>query len=165
MNRKLHVHEQKNLKKDLEQKKSLKSKDIPKIKGRKIGVLDTKHSEEDVLVKKNSTFKEQFFTKKNIIYLLLIVVDIGLVIYVARKNIVNYVDIGEKNIFIGDKKNLWLGRNYISLIITVFFYIYTCVLHRYFLHEKNTKKFLIGLFFFLIILNGLLFYLFTVRVY
>lgn len=168
MNKKVHVNERKRLKNNFTQSKeskSSKSKNLPKIKGKKLNDLGTKHSKEDVLTIKKSTFKEKIFTKKNITYFIMFVVDIILIIYVARKNVVNYVDITDKSIFIGDKKNLWLGRNYISPIVTSFFYLYTCILNRYFLKEENTKKFLLGLFFFLITLNGLLFYLFTIRVY
>ena len=38
------------------------------------------------------------------------------------------------------------GRNYVNLVIIVFFYIYICLINKFFLQKKNTKRFLFGLF-------------------
>lgn len=109
--------------------------------------------------------KKSIFTKKNIIYFILFLLDASLVIYVARENVVNYVKIVDQDIFVSQTRNLFLGRNYITLVITAFFYLYICLIHRFFLREKNTKKFLIWLLVILLLLNFLLFFLFTKRIY
>ena len=104
-------------------------------------------------------------TKVNITYFILFLLDIILVIYLARQNIVNYVVVMDQEIFVSDTRYLLWGRNYINLLIIVFFYIYICLMNKFFLRRKNTKKFLIWLFIILVFLNALLFILFTKRVY
>lgn len=108
---------------------------------------------------------KKFATKANVAYFILFLLDIILVIYSARKNIVNYVTIGDQNIFVSKTRYLLLGRNYINLIITGFFYLYTCVINRFLLQKKITKNFLGWLLAVIVILNFLLFFLFTKRVY
>jgi len=140
-------------------KRTIKSKSVvSKIRGHKFGKYDMK------LINKSSLILEKL-GKKNIAYFVLFLLDIIFVIYLARRNIVNYVEFSGHDIFITDKKNMFFGRNYINVIVTVFFYIYFCMINRFILKEKNTKKFLFILFFILVVLNGLLFYLFTKRVY
>lgn len=145
-------------------RKSKKKKEVHKIRGRRIKNLNEK-------LETGKNFKcfclnlRKRITKKNITYLFLSMADVFLIIYVARKNVVNYADFFGKSIFVGEKRNLFLGRNNISLIVTLFFYLYICLMNRFFLKQKNTKKFLIGLLLFLVILNGVLFYCFTTRVY
>lgn len=108
---------------------------------------------------------KKFATKVNVTYFILFLLDIILVIYSARKNIVNYVTIADQDIFVSKTRYLLLGRNYINLIITGFFYVYICVINRFLLQKKITKKFLGWLLVVLVILNLLLFFLFTKRVY
>ena len=106
-----------------------------------------------------------FFTKVNVTYSILFLLDIILVIYSARKNIVNYVTVLDEDVFVSKTRYLFFGRNYINLIITSFFYLYICLMNRFFLQRKNTKKFLVLLLVILVILNLILFFLFTKRVY
>ena len=104
--------------------------------------------------------------KKKLFYIVLVIIDIIITIYFARKNAANYVKINEEHtIFVGDTKNLIFGRNYISLITTIFFFIYTCLANRILFREKTTKKFIITTFIFYFILNIILFLLFTKRIY
>lgn len=139
-----------------------KKKEHKKIKGQKIRVRDQKMSNVDK--KKIFSWKDKL-TRKNIVYFILFLFDIILVIYMARKNVVHYVRIADQNLFISQTKYLLFGRKYITLIVTAFFYIYICLVHRFFLQEKNTKKFLICLLVVLLILNCFLFCLFTKRIY
>lgn len=127
-------------------------------KNKELVVSSNKESKKKINLKK-------YFTKVNITYFILFLLDIILVIYSARKNIVNYVVISDQEVFVGKIRYLLLGRNYINLIIIGFFYIYTCLINRFFLQRKNTKKFLLWLFLILIILNLLLFFFFTKKVY
>lgn len=107
----------------------------------------------------------KYFTKVNITYFILLLLDIILVVYSARRNIVNYVVVLDEEIFVSKTRYLLCGRNYVNLVIIVFFYIYICLINKFFLQKKNTKRFLFGLFIGLVILNLLLFALFTKRVY
>lgn len=115
-------------------------------------------------VKKKKNIK-RLFTKTNIIYGSLFLIDIILVIFMARSNIVNYVEIAGHNVFVSETKYLLLGRNYINIIITIFFYIYTILIRKLILHQKLTIKYLILLLFVLVALNLLLFFIFTKRIY
>ena len=116
------------------------------------------------LVSTKINFKE-LLTKNNITYFILFLLDVILVVYSARKNVVNYVVISEQEFFVSKTKYLLWGRNYINLFIIGFFYIYICLVNKFFLRRKNTKKFLVWLLAILVFLNGLLFFLFTKKVY
>ena len=151
LKRKIHSNLSEKNKSTQTKDKGVSKKNKLSIKGRKI------HSIQERQKKTN----KKSFVLKNILFL----IDIILVIYVARKNVVNYVKISDQKIFVSDTKNLLVGRNYITLVVTGFFYLYFCIIHRFFFHEKNTKKFLVTSFFVLLILNCLLFFLFTKRVY
>lgn len=117
------------------------------------------------LDKKNKNILKKYLNKINVTYFLLFLFDIALVIYLARQNVINYVEVLDEEILVGEMKNLFLGRNYVNIIVIVFFYIYICLINRFFLHRKNTIKFLILLLVVLVILNVLLFVLFSKRVY
>lgn len=108
---------------------------------------------------------KKYLTKGNITYFILAVLDIIFVIYMARKNVVNYVVILDEEIFVSKTKYLLFGRNYINLVIIAFFYIYTCLVTKFFLKKKITKKFLLWLFVILFVINILLFFIFTKKVY
>ena len=82
-------------------------------------------------------------TKTNITYITILLLDIILTIYLARQNMVNYAVVLDEEIFISKTRYLLLGRNYINLITTSFFYIYLCIINKFYLHNKNTKKFLL----------------------
>ena len=114
---------------------------------------------------KNKINLRKYLTKVNITYFILLVIDAVLVVCLARKNIVNYVVISDEKFFVSKTRYLLWGRNYVNLIVIAFFYIYTCLINKFFLHRKNSKRFLIWLLFILILLNCMLFVLFTKRVY
>ena len=123
--------------------------------------------EKEIKTKENKKKRswKNLFTKKNITFFILFLLDILLVIYSANKNIVNYVTISNQDIFVSKTKYLLWGRNYINIIITAFFYLYICLINRFFLNRKNTKKFLIWLLVILVLLNMVLFCIFTKRIY
>ena len=128
-------------------------------------------NKKDKLVKNKATQLEdknilkKYLNKVNVTYFLLFLFDVVLVIYLARKNIINYVEVLDEEILVGKMKYLFLGRNYINVVVILFFYIYICLINRFFLHRKNTVKFLLLLLVVLVILNVLLFILFSKRVY
>lgn len=124
--------------------------------------------------KKSKSNKKEQITKQqeleiqkknqNIFYLVLAIVDVATIIYFARHNIVNYVKVGEKTVLISSTKNLLLGKNYIVLITSAFFYIYTIVTRKILFKQKLTKKFVLFLLAFIFGLNIALFYLFTKKI-
>ena len=128
-------------------------------------------NKKDKLVKNKATQLEdknilkKYLNKVNVTYFLLFLFDVVLVIYLARKNIINYVEVLDEEILVGKMKYLFLGRNYINFVVILFFYIYICLINRFFLHRKNTVKFLLLSLVVLVILNILLFILFSKRVY
>lgn len=124
--------------------------------------------------KKSKSNKKEQITKQqeleiqkknqNIFYLVLAIVDVATIIYFARHNIVNYVKVGEKTVLISSTKNLLLGKNYIVLITSAFFYIYTIVTRKILFKQNLTKKFVLFLLAFIFGLNIALFYLFTKKI-
>lgn len=115
--------------------------------------------------KKQKLNLKKYITKQNIIYLIIAISDIFLIIYSARKNMINYVKIENKKMYLGAKTNLIFGRNYISLVTTLVVYIYTLLINKvYFKKKTNIKNYIIFLIL-LLLLNCLIFYIFTNRVY
>ena len=115
---------------------------------------------------KISNFLKSKITKKNIFYSILLILDIIIIIYSARNNYANYVSIdGSDPIFIGKTKDLLLGKNYITLITTAFFYIYTLLTNKILFHQKNNRNSIIGLLIFLLLINITIFFIFTKRIY
>lgn len=108
---------------------------------------------------------KKIFTKKIIIYFLVMVIDIVLTIYCARRNILNYVTINDKEIIVGGTKKLFFGRNYITIVITLFFYGYICLVNRFVFKERRREKFYVLWFLVLILINVLLFSLFSRKIY
>lgn len=147
------VTKKKNVDRDKTKKKKIIKKDS-QVKA------DKKKKNEGVAVSKRS-----LINKKNIMYLVIVIIDILLIIYSSRKNVVNYVDVYGKNIIVGGSQRLFFGKNYITIIVTLFFYGYICLVNRFMFKEKNSKRFLIGWLLFFILVNFLLFFLFTKRVY
>lgn len=127
--------------------------------------LTLNQKSKEPLKKKAMSKVKNLMTKRNITFFILILLDIILVIYSARKNIVNYVTVYDQDIFVSKTRYLLVGRNYINLLITGFFYLYICLINRFFLLRRNTKKFLGWLFVILVIMNFVLFFLFTKRFY
>lgn len=115
--------------------------------------------------KKEKLNLKKYITKQNIIYLIIAISDIFLIIYSARKNMINYVKIENKKMYLGAKTNLIFGRNYISLVTTLVVYTYTLLINKvYFKKKTNIKNYIIFLIL-LLLLNCLIFYIFTNRVY
>lgn len=99
-------------------------------------------------------------------YLIMLILDIAIIIYSARNNHANYVTLtNNQSMFVGDTKDLLFGKNYITLIITFFFFIYTLLTNKLLFHIKNTQKFIIILLISLLTLNTVLFFIFTKRIY
>ena len=116
----------------------------------------------------NNRLKELLLKPKNqnIIYGVLVLIDIFIIIYSARHNYANYAKlINKERIFIGNTKNLFFGRNYITLIVTFFFFIYILMCNKLLFNKKNTKKSILLTGLFLLILNIVLFYIFTKKIY
>lgn len=133
---------------------------------RKAQKKDTQRKNNKLENKNNKANKlSNIITKVNVTYFVLFLLDIILVVYSARQNVVNYVTVLDQDVFVSKTRYLLLGRNYINLIITVFFYLYICLMNRFFLQRKNTKNFLGCLLVGLVFLNLVLFFLFTKRVY
>lgn len=114
---------------------------------------------------KKSNDKNKLFTKVNIIYLFVFLCDIILVIFCAMRNKVHYVTILHKDIFVGKTKYLIFGRNYVNLIITIFFYLYVLFINKFFLKKKNSLGLMIGLFIGVFVLNIILFFIFSKKIY
>ena len=129
----------------------------------------TKQKKEKTPIKKiDKKITEKKPNKKIIIisYIVFLLIDIIMIIYFAKHNFVNYASIpGQEKILVSKTQKLFFGRNYITLIITLFFTIYTLLCNKYLLKIKNTKKLIISLIIFYLILNIALFYLFTIKIY
>ena len=109
--------------------------------------------------------KKNIVNKTSIIYFLLGLCDVVLVIYCARYNKAHYVKLLDEDIFIGKTKNLIFGRNYINLIISLFFYVYSLLIYRLFLKKRFNKMYVIGSLLLIFIVNIILFVCFSVKVY
>lgn len=154
-----------------DKKKTTKVVDKSKVevKGKKVitkNKSSLKNKKEETNLKYNFFKKiKKYLTRVNITYFVLAIIDIILVIYTARSNIVNYVVILDEEIFMSKTKYLLFGRNYVNLVIISFFYIYTLLVSKFYLKNKITLKFLGILFLIIFIINILLFYIFTKKVY
>ncbi len=105
-------------------------------------------------------------TKQNLFYFILSIIDIVFIIYCARHNYANYVtNPTEGTFFIGDSKDLLFGKNYIVIIFTCFIYIYLLLANRIFFNLKHTKKKMLKLFIAIFLINTVLFFIFTKRIY
>lgn len=137
------------------------------------GKVNNKEIKNKVQVKKKKIDKnskkkidiKKYLTKVNITYFMFFLIDIILVIYLARQNIVNYAVVLDEEIFVSKTRYLLWGRNYVNLIVIAFFYVYGCLVNKFFLKRKLSKKFLLWLLAILLVLNVLLFIIFTKRVY
>ena len=87
--------------------------------------------------------KKKISIKKLIINMIVFILNTVLIIYVAKQNIANYANVNGEEVFVGSTKNLLLGRNYITIVITVFTNIYYYFLNKFILKNKFTKKQLI----------------------
>ena len=115
---------------------------------------------------KNNKQENINYKKVIIIYSILLLIDIIMIIYFAKHNYVNYVSLpGNERILVSKTRKLLFGRNYITIIISLFFYIYTLLCNKYILQIKNNKKLIISTIIFYLILNISLFYIFTQKIY
>ena len=115
--------------------------------------------------KKKLIIKEKL-TKKNIFNLLICLIDITLIIYFARHNYANYVTSKtEGTFFIGDSKDLLFGKNYIVIIFSSFIYIYTLIINILLFKIKYSNKKQLKLFIITFLINIVLFFIFTKRIY
>ena len=112
-----------------------------------------------------SISKKKDIKKKIIVYLIIMVLDIGIIIYSARRNILHFIDLNNKTVTLGGTKRILFGKNYITLVVTFFFYIYICLVNKFIFKEKKKEWFYVVLFLLLIIINILLFVAFSKRVY
>lgn len=135
-----------------------KTKDVKK-------VSSGKEKKENTSKAKDCLWKKKIINKTSITYLGLIIFDVLLTIYMARQNVINYVIIVDKKIMMSKLSYLLLGRNYVNIVLMIFFYGYTCLINKFFLKRKNSIKFLILLLITVVALNLLLFYLFSNKVY
>ncbi len=115
--------------------------------------------------KKQKLNLKKYITKQNIIYLIIAISDIFLIIYSARRNMINYVKIENKKMYLGAKTNLIFGRNYISLVTTLAVYIYTLLINKVYFKKKLNILIYIIFLILLLLSNCLIFYIFTNRVY
>ena len=84
------------------------------------------NNKEQLKSKKEKINIKSKLNKRTIMYIILLILDIIIIIYSARHNYANYITITEGNtMFVGDSKDLLFGKNYITLITTLFFFIYT----------------------------------------
>ena len=127
-------------------------------------VKKKKKKKQDVV--KSFDIKELIKNNKNKLVLLILgLLDIILIIWCARGNVANYVMLDGEDIFVGETKNLLLGRNYITLVITIFIYVYGLLINKILLKNKIRFKYWVILFIIALVVNMLLFYLFTNKVY
>ena len=105
-------------------------------------------------------------TRQNLLYLLIAFIDIIFIIYCARHNYANYVkNEQDGSFFIGDSKDLLFGKNYIVIIFTSFIYIYILLSNKIFFHLKQSKKSMLKLLILLFLINIIIFFIFTKRIY
>ena len=123
-------------------------------------------------VTKNKPNKEEkkfniksIITKERVIYMIILISDFALLIYAARQNIINYISVDNKTFYLGKKTNLFFGRNYITLVVTTIVYLYLIVINKFWFNKKINIKYLILSLLILLIINSLVFYLFTIKVY
>ncbi|MBR3162286.1 MAG: hypothetical protein IKF19_06115 [Bacilli bacterium] len=120
------------------------------------------NKEQKKVIAKNRTK----LTKQKIFYSLIASIDITFIIYCAKHNYANYVNSPiDGTFFVGDSKDLLFGKNYINLIFTTFIYIYLLLSNKIFFNKKTTKKNMLKLLITLFLINTILFFAFTKRIY
>ena len=116
--------------------------------------------------KKNFNLRDYIVRHKGkIIGLVLGIIDIILIIYVARGNVANYAVVNGEEVFIGKTRNLLLGRNYITLVVSLFIYLYGLLLNKFLIKKKISVRGMVLIFGLILIFNMIMFYLFTRKVY
>ena len=110
-------------------------------------------------------FVHRVFTKANIIYFWIGLFDVICVVGCARYNKAQYFKLLGNDYFVGTTKYLVFGRNYVNVIITLFFYIYFLLIRKFILKRKNEKMIVIGVFLILFVINIILFSCFSAKIY
>ncbi len=166
MHQKIHVENQKNA------DHYLKTEPFLKIKGKKISYSISKQKKSSNGSRKSQSNQLRDCSvlcanrkKRILVHFALIVIDVILVWYMARRNMVHLVQLNGKDVLLGNTRFLLFGRNYVNLIIIAFFSIYTIFLQRFFFKRKLIWKFILGVILFYFVLNIVLFSIFTVRIY
>ena len=99
------------------------------------------NNKEQLKSKKEKINIKSKLNKRTIMYIILLILDIIIIIYSARHNYANYITINEdRKMFVGDSKDLLFGKNYITLITTFFFFIYTLLANKILFHKKIQKN-------------------------
>lgn len=144
-------------------KKNTKKEVVNKVK-KKNSVKKTETKKKDI--SKLNKIKNFIFNNKNLVLMIvLFIVDVIMIICFARDNYANYADVEGNIIFVGKARNLLFGRNYVGLIVTFFIYFYGLLVSKFWFKTKfNINKILL-LFLGLFIVNILLFYGFTIKIY
>ena len=116
--------------------------------------------------KKIDKIKSFVNKNKNILLVSILgIIDIILIICFARDNYANYAEVDGNVIFVGKTKNLLFGRNYIGLIVTIFIYIYGLIVSKVLCKNKLEIKKSILWFILIFVVNMILFYVFTNKIY
>ena len=116
--------------------------------------------------KNENTIKNFIIKNKNIIIgICLLIMDILLIIYVANSNAVNYVNVNGEEIFVGKTRNLLFGRNYITLVVSAFIFLYGLLINKVVVRKKISIKQMLFILVGVLIFNMILFCIFTNRVY
>lgn len=128
--------------------------------------VNTKKKNNNKNNKKNNKVKEFINKNKNILLVSILgVIDIILIICFANDNFANYAEIDGDVIFVGKTRNLLFGRNYIGLIVTFFIYIYGLVVSKFLCKNKFKIKNSVLWFLLIFVVNMILFYVFTNKIY
>jgi len=116
--------------------------------------------------KKVDSFINFINKNKNILLVSILgIIDIILIICFARDNFANYAKVEGNTIFVGEIRNLLFGRNYIGLIVTIFIYIYGIVVSKVLCRNKIGIRKTILWFVLVFVVNMILFYVFTNKIY
>lgn len=128
--------------------------------------VNTKKKEVKSNNKKFNKIKSFVNKNKNILLVsILAVIDIILIICFARDNFANYAEVDGEVIFVGKTRNLLFGRNYIGLIVTFFIYIYGLIVSKVLCKNKLEIKKSVLWFGLIFVVNMILFYVFTNKIY
>ena len=133
------------------------------------------HLKNAAISKKEVTFRKKcsidkkkgkkLLSKENFIYLFIVLINIVFTIYIAQKTSIHYAKVLGNNILVTNNLYMFFGRKYVNLLIIGFFSLYTILIRKFILKRKNKLStfFFILLFYFL--LDILLFYIFTKRIF
>ena len=103
--------------------------------------------------------------KKIITFFLVYIIDIILIIFCAKNYNIHYITFMNKKIRYANYKTILIGKNYETLIVTAFTYIYILLLKKIALKKQNKIIKSILLLLVLTINNMIVFYLFTNKIY